>query len=320
MKPSSASESRDESRIAVIAAFLANLVIAASKFGAAFLSGSSAILSEAIHSTVDTGNEILLLVGTSKSKKPADPRHPLGHGREIYFWSFSVALLMFGIGGGMSIIEGVRRITHLEHEIIRPIWSYVTLAIAAIAESISLYISYREFKRESYGRDFWKAVKWSKDPTTFTVVFEDAAAIIGIIIAFLGVFFGTYFKSPYPDAIASIAIGSLLCGIAVFLALETKSLLIGEGMNPERVEQLRSMVLSHPLVSKIDELATLQLGPGDVLILLKLTPKSSLESSGFERLQFELDQSITSSLPKKHRLYIQLCKTIESVDTDTPRV
>lgn len=295
------------SKLAVISALLANLIIAASKFTAAFVSGSSAMISEAIHSTVDTGNEILLLIGTSKSKKPADPRHPLGHGRETYFWNFSVALLMFGVGGGMSVFEGIRRITHLQHEISRPIWNYVTLAIAAIAESISLYISYQQFKRESYGRNFWRAVKWSKDPTTFTVVFEDSAAIIGIIIAFLGVFFGTYLKSPYPDAIASIAIGLLLCAVAVFLAMETKSLLIGEGMNPERVEQIRSIVLSHPMVSQLNEVATLQLGPGDVLILLKLTPERSFQSSNFGLLQTELDQSLTSSLPKKHRLYIQLC-------------
>jgi cation diffusion facilitator family transporter len=303
------------SKAAIISALLANLVIAASKFAAALISGSSAMLSEAIHSTVDTGNEILLLIGTSKSKKPADPRHPLGHGRETYFWNFSVALLMFGVGGGMSIFEGIRRITHLEHEINKPIWNYATLGVAVISESVSLYISYRQFKSESYGHAFWQAVKWSKDPTTFTVVFEDSAAIIGLLIAFLGVFFGTYFKSPYPDAIASIAIGVLLCAVAAFLAMETKSLLIGEGMNPERVAQIRAIVQANPRISKLNEVATLQLGPGDVLVLLKITPhqaRGALATLGFEELQNELEQDLSSTIPKRHRLYIQICPALPS--------
>ncbi|MFL5815148.1 MAG: cation diffusion facilitator family transporter [Bdellovibrionia bacterium] len=303
------------SKLAVISALLANLVIAVSKFAAALLTGSSAMLSEAIHSTVDTGNEIMLLIGTSKSRKPADPRHPLGHGRETYFWNFTVALMMFGVGGGMSIFEGIRRITHLEHEISRPIWSYGTLGVAAIAESISLSISYKQFRSESYGRAFWKAVKWSKDPTTFTVVFEDSAAIIGIVIAFLGVFFGTYFKSPYPDAIASIAIGVLLCLVAVFLGMETKSLLIGEGMNPERIEQIRAVVQANSQISELNEVATLQLGPGDVLVLLKITPHQrpgSLDKHWLEELQNELEQALSSVIPKKHRLYIQLCSAMAS--------
>jgi cation diffusion facilitator family transporter len=303
------------SKLAVLSALLANLVIAASKFTAALVSGSSAMLSEAIHSTVDTGNEILLLIGTSKSKKPADPRHPLGHGRETYFWNFTVALMMFGVGGGMSIFEGIRRITHLEHEISKPVWNYATLGVAVIAESISLYISYRQFRSESYGRAFWRAVKWSKDPTTFTVVFEDSAAIIGIVIAFLGVFFGTYFRSPYPDAIASIAIGVLLCLVAIFLGLETKSLLIGEGMNPERIAQIQAAVQGNQRISKVNEVATLQLGPGDVLVLLKITPRQVpvvLDTHGFEEIQNELEQALNSTIPKKHRLYIQIYnKTFE---------
>ena len=186
-----------ESKVAIFAAIAGNLAIAATKMIAAFFSGSSAMLSEGIHSLVDTGNGGLLLLGFRQSQKPADAEHPFGHGKELYFWSLIVAILIFALGGGMSVYEGV---THLPHaQLSDPTWNYVVLGVAFVFESTSAYFAFKAFRREMKGQGVIKTIRASKDPTTFTVLFEDTAALLGLMVAFLGIFFAHLFNNPYLD-------------------------------------------------------------------------------------------------------------------------
>src|SRR4030095_15751447 len=224
----------EESKVAVFAAIAGNLAIAATKLVAAFFSGSSAMLSEGIHSIVDTGNGLLLLVGLRKSRKPADSRHPFGHGKELYFWPLVVAIMIFALGGGMSVYEGVTHLMHPTHA--DPTWNYVVLGIAFVFESISSVFAFKAFRGELKGQSPLAAIRASKDPTSFTVLFEDTAALLGLVVAFLGIFLGSVLHNPYFDGIASIVIGLILAVVAGFLAYETKGLLIGEGVNPETLD------------------------------------------------------------------------------------
>jgi cation diffusion facilitator family transporter len=295
----------ENSKAAIYSALGANIIIAASKFVAATITGSSAMLSEAIHSVVDTGNEIFLLIGKAKSKKPPDMAHPLGYGRELYFWNFNVALLIFGVGGGMSLWEGFQRLTTHEHALTHPTWSYIALVIALVSESVSFVISIKQFRRENLGLGFWLAVRASKDPSTFTVVFEDAAAILGLFIAFAGIFLGDQMHSPYPDAIASILIGTLLCGVAAVLARETKSLLIGEGIGKSNIDRAKAIIQAHRCVSRIEEISSLQLGPGEALLLVRVSPTVELTSNEITAIRNELQSELAKLFPGGRRLYIQ---------------
>lgn len=217
------------SKIAIYAAIGGNLAIAMMKFTAAGLSGSSAMLSEGVHSLVDTGNGGLLLFGIHKSKQPPDATHPFGYGKELYFWALIVAVLIFGVGGGISIYEGILHLIHpapLED----PAWSYVVLGLATVFEAFVFIVAFRAFQDiKGEEQNIWQAIKTSKDPTTFTVLFEDAAALLGLIVAFVGIFLAHYFNNPYLDGVASVVIGVILATVAVLLVYESKGLLVGEG-------------------------------------------------------------------------------------------
>ena len=217
--------------ITVYGAIASNLLIAATKFVAAFFSGSSAMLSEGIHSMVDTGNQALLLLGIHRSAKPPDESHPFGYGQELYFWSLVVAIILFGLGGGMSLYEGI--IHFLEPEPLQdPLWNYVTLGAAVVFEGSSFLIALRELSRAENGKPLWTAVRASKDPTIFVVLFEDAAALLGILIAFLGIFSAHYYHNPRFDGVASMLIGATLVAVSIVLASECKGLLLGESVDP----------------------------------------------------------------------------------------
>ena len=216
-----------ESKIAIYGAIVANFLIAASKFTAAFFTGSSAMLAEGIHSVIDTGNGFLLLLGIKKSKKPADDTHPFGYGKEVYFWSFVVSVMIFALGGGFAIYEGIHALE--DPAVVEdPVWNYAVLGAAILFEGTSLVIAIRTFNKTHPSGGLLGNIIKSKDPTNFAVIIEDSAAVAGLLIAMLGVFLSQQLENPYMDGAASVVIGALLLSVSVFLARETKGLLLGE--------------------------------------------------------------------------------------------
>lgn len=258
-----------ESKKAVIAAIVGNLAIAVCKFVAAGFSGSAAMLSEAIHSLVDTGNDVLMLYGIRRSTMPPDADHPFGYGHELYFWTLVVGILIFAIGGGMSILTGILHVinrTTGEADV----WNYAVLGIAAVFEGISWYFGWRAFRKEQAGRDIIETIQVSKDPTTFSVLLEDTAALIGLALAFAGIFLSTRLGMPWLDGASSIAIGVLLCAIALVMVYESKSLLVGEGVGRKTAQGIRELIAADPGVQSIGKLATMYLGPDEVMLAVEV--------------------------------------------------
>jgi cation diffusion facilitator family transporter len=295
---------KSESRTAVIAAIAGNLAIAATKFIAAALTGSSAMLSEAIHSLVDTGNGGLLLLGARFSKKPPDETHPFGYSTEIYFWSLVVAILIFALGGGMSVYEGVTHLTKPNH-IENPIWNYSVLGVAIIFESASFFFAYKAFRTEKGKQSVMQTIRASKDPTTFTVLFEDTAALLGLLVALAGVFLAHQFNEPHFDGIASIVIGLILGVVAVVLAYESRSLLIGEGASPEVMARIRAIVTSDPAVSEIKQFLTLHFGPADVLLTMNLRFQKEFTASEVAEVIARLEDKIHAQFPEINHIFIE---------------
>jgi len=258
-----------ESTRAVIAAIAGNLAIAVCKFVAAGFSGSAAMLAEAIHSLVDTGNDGLMLYGLCRSTKPADEDHPFGYGHELYFWTLVVGILIFGLGGGMSIVTGILHVMH-ETTTEASVWSYAVLAIAAVFEGISWWFGYRAFRSEQQGRGVVETIQISKDPTTFSVLLEDSAALAGLAIAFVGIFMSHQLGMPWIDGASSIVIGVLLCLIALVMVYESKGLLIGEGVTKETAHGVRALIAAESEVESIGKLGTLYLGPEDVMLAVEV--------------------------------------------------
>ena len=234
-------------KVVIYAALIGNGLIAVTKFVAATITGSAAMMAEGIHSVVDTGNQFLLLHGLRRAELPADEQHPLGHGKEIYFWSFVVAILIFALGSGISIYEGVHRVMH-PSPVTSPLINYVVLGAAMIFEGVAWWLAYRAFRRMQGGRSITAAVAASKDPTTFVVLFEDTAAMLGLLVAAIGLTLSQVLDQPVFDGIASIGIGLILAGTAVWLSIRTKSLLIGEGADPALVEDVRTKAAAMPAI------------------------------------------------------------------------
>ena len=293
------------SKLAIYAAIAGNLAIATMKFIAAAITGSPAMLSEGIHSLVDTGNGGLLLYGIKRSQQPADAMHPFGYGKELYFWTLIVAVLIFGIGGGISAYEGI---THLLHPgpLKDPTWSYWVLGLAALFEGIVFVIALREFRAQKHkDHGFWHAIKISKDPTTFTVLFEDAAALIGLIIAFVGIYLAHHFNSPYLDGAASVLIGLLLGSVALVLAYESKSLLVGEGADPHTLESIRALAQAEPGVKKVIKPLTMHFGPHTILLTVDIEFKDTLSAKEVEEAVDRLEKSIHTQYPDIKHIYIE---------------
>lgn len=288
----------------IYAAMIANFAIAIIKFIAASFTGSSAMLSEGIHSVVDTGNELLLLLGLRLSKKPADDSHPFGYGQELYFWTLIVALFIFAIGGGMSIYEGVNHLRHPE-PLSDPFWNYAVLGTAVIFEGYSWNVALQEFLASKEDGDFWQAIRASKDPTIFTILFEDSAALIGLLVAFLGVFCGHLFNNLYLDGVASIAIGVILAGVAILLAYESKGLLIGEGANAETVANIRKLILDDPAVKKVIRVLTLHFGPQEILLNLEIQFTKQLSTEELAIAVERLETTIRSQHPEVQNIFIE---------------
>jgi cation diffusion facilitator family transporter len=259
----------EESGAAIYASIGANVAIAATKFTAAAFTGSSAMVAEGVHSLVDSADGMLLLLGRRRARRPPDAQHPFGHGRELYFWTLIVAILFFALGGGMSVYEGVQHI--LRPEPIRdPHWNYIVLGFAAVFDGASFVVGYRQFRQHAAGRGFWATIRESKDPTLFTVVLEDTADMIGIALAFLGVYLGHRFQNPYLDGAASIGVGLVLAGVAVVLLVQSKGLLIGERADQDVVDRIHAAA-AVPEIAEVRRIRTLQMSPHEVLVALDVT-------------------------------------------------
>ena len=267
----------DGSTRVVYAALAGNAAITIAKFVAYTISGSSAMLTEAIHSLVDSVDQVLLLVGQARGRRPADAGHPLGHGMESYFWSFIVALMVLLLGGVASLYQGVHRIRAPE-PIQSPAISLAVLAIAAVFEGSSLSVAFREFKRVVRGRDvpLWRFIRISKDPSLYASLLEDSAALIGIAIATVGVLASAVFHVRWADGAASIAIGGLLTAVAAVLANETRSLIAGEAVAAPVMAEITRLLRADTRIEKVNDIATLHLGPKAVLVALTLSFTSDL--------------------------------------------
>lgn len=261
------------SKFVVVAAVLANVAVAAVKLVAAVAVGSTAMFAEFIHSLIDTGDGLLLLLGRRLSTREADAVHPFGYGKEVYFWSLIVAMVIFGAGGCLTVYRGILHLAHpgpLRHVA----WSYIVLGAAALFEGTSFFFavrSFRSYRRQRLSRySFWRAVRASKDPTVFTIVFEDGAALIGLLIAFLGVLLATTLHQPRFDAAASLLIGVLLLTVAGVLGRESRGLLLGERVLPQTLEQMCELVSHHEAVEEVIALRTMHLGPKEVLVAVQV--------------------------------------------------
>jgi len=292
------------SKKVIIAALLGNGLIAVTKFFAAAWTGSSAMLSEGIHSLVDTGNQMLLLYGLKRAQKPADEQFPFGHGKEVYFWSFVVAILIFAVGAGVSTYEGIQHVLH-PREIENPMINYIVLGAAMIFEGGAWYFAFREFNRAKGRWGYLEAVQKGKDPTMFVVLFEDSAAMLGLIVAFVSILLGQLTGNPYFDGIASIIIGLILGGTAVWLAYETKGVLIGESARNVVVDGIRELVGNHAQMQHVNEVLTMHMGPDFVLATLSVDFRDSARAEEIEEAVAQMDSAIKEAYPPVKKVFIE---------------
>jgi cation diffusion facilitator family transporter len=292
------------SKRVVYAAQAGNLLVAVTKFVAAAVTGSSAMLSEAVHSLVDTGNEVLLLYGLRRAARPADQAHPFGHGREVYFWSFVVALSVFALGAGVSVYEGILHVRDPE-PITRPAVNYVVLALALVFEGSSWWVAFRGFREEMGGRNLLEAARRSKDPTTFMVLFEDSAAGLGLLIALAGTLAAQLLDRPVLDGVASIGIGILLALVAAFLARESKGLLIGEPAESEVSDAICAIVTAQPGIEHATGLFTVHVGPRQVVAGITVDFRDDLTARQVEEIVATVEARVRKAHPEVVSLVIK---------------
>jgi len=302
----------EDSKIAIYGAMAANVAIAIVKFIAASVTGSSAMMSEGIHSAVDTGNSLLLLLGMKRSQRPPDRGHPFGHGKEIYFWSLIVAILVFSLGGGMSVYEGISHIQHPE-PIKDPFWNYVVLLTSMVFEGASLVYAIREFNKTKGRMGFWAEVSMSKDPGLFAVIYEESAAITGLIIALAGVFLGHYFNNPVYDAVASMLIGAVLIFVAINMVRESRGLLVGESADWGIVKGIYDLVNSNPKVKTLYYPLTMHLAPNEVLLALDVEFDRVMTVNELFTTITKLEDHIKKAYPDVKKIYIE-AKNFEGRD------
>ncbi|MDY0747723.1 cation diffusion facilitator family transporter [Paucibacter sp. R3-3] len=295
-------------KIVLYAAMAANIGIAVTKFIVAGITGSSAMLSEGFHSTVDIFNGGLLLVGTRLSQRPATPEHPFGHGKELYFWSLIVAVLIFGLGGGLSFFEGVQHILHPE-PLSDPGWNYAVLAAAGLFEGSSFLVALREFRAQIGDTPFWEALHASKDPATYTVLAEDAAALTGLLIAAVGIGLSQALQRPEIDGAASLLIGVLLSAVAVLLVRESRGLLIGEGIKPETAQAIRDLAAAQPKVREAGRVLSMYVGPDDALVTMDLQFEDGTTAEDAAQTIAEVERQVRERFPKIRRLFIEAGST-----------
>lgn len=292
-------------RGAIYASIVANVAIAATKLTAASFTGSSAMVAEGIHSLVDSCDGTLLLVGQRLSRRAPDATHPFGHGQELYFWTLIVAVLFFALGGGVSVYEGVQHV--LRPAPIRdPTWSYAVLGAAALFDGSSFAIGYRAFRREARGRGFRETVRASRDPSLLTVVLEDSADLLGLALAFLGVFLGHRLGNPYIDGAASIGVGLLLAAVAVVLILQSRGLLIGEGAEPAVIAAIQEAVGAEPGVVVVRAIRTLYFGPREMLVAVRAEFARDLSAEDVAHAVDGMERRVRRAAPEVVvRVYVQ---------------
>lgn len=289
---------------AIIAALIGNSLIAISKFIAASYTGSSAMFSEGVHSVVDSGNQLLLLYGVKRSKKPADSNHPFGYGKELYFWSFVVAILIFGLGAGICFYEGIHKISSPQ-PVTNPIINYTVLGLAIIIEGWTCWVAATEFKKSKGDLGWVKAIRRSKDPALFTVLFEDTAALLGLFVALITLTLSEYLNLPVLDAVASLIISFILAVTAGLLAFECKGLLTGEGAGEEVVKGINQIIDESQGIKHVNEVLTLHLGPEDILLNVSLDFEDDLSSGEVEEAISALESRIKQMFPEIRRVFIE---------------
>lgn len=294
----------ESNKIVVYAALAGNLAIALVKFVAAYITNSSAMLSEAIHSVVDTLNEILLLYGMKKSQQPANYRHPFGYGRELYFWAFIVSLMVFALGAVVSIYQGILHIRHPE-EMQNPMINYIVLGIAILCEGTSWFVALKAFRKIKGKQGYFETFRQSKDPTTFTVLFEDTAALVGLLIAFIGIYLSHALNMPVLDGLASVFIGLVLAISAVLLARETKGLLMGETADPQLRHNVLTIAQKDSAVHSANGVLTEQMGAHQVIASLSLEFKDHLTSDEIEACVNRIEAKIKQLHPEIVALFVK---------------
>lgn len=290
--------------IVLFGALAANLGIAVAKFVAAGITGSSSMLTEGVHSVVDSGNQVLLLYGQRRAKRPADAAHPFGYGRELYFWSFVVAILIFAVGAGVSIYEGYLHIIEPE-PLTDPLVNYIVLGIAFALEGGSCWIALREFNEARGDAGWWEAIRESKDPPGFIVLFEDSAALIGLVVAALGVWLSHAVGDPRIDGVASIVIGLILAAVAVVLARESKGLLIGERADPAVIEQVRQLIDRRREIAAVNHIRTIHTGPDTVFVAISADFDDAVTMGDAEPLIEAIEADLRAALPQLSSIYIR---------------
>jgi cation diffusion facilitator family transporter len=289
----------------IFAALAANLGIAVAKFVVAAITGSASMLAEGIHSTVDTGNELLLMLGQRQAAKPADAKHPFGYGKELYFWALMVALSVFSLGGGFSIYHGINAIRN-PGPMEDPMWNFIVLGVSALFEGYSWNVSRKELnKHRKPGASLWQTMRASKDASVFTVFIEDSAALLGLAIAAIGITLGTIFQSPYFDPAASILIGVLLVGAAFTLARETGNLLVGESMGSDAIKRVRGIFQDDPAILCVDRLMSMQLGPDEVLLTAAVQFNRGMRIDEVETAIERLQNAVGAVFPTIRHIYFE---------------
>ncbi len=302
------------SKKVIFAALAGNTLIAITKFIAASITGSSAMLSEAIHSLVDTGNQGLLLYGMKKAARPANKDFPFGHGKEIYFWSFVVAILIFALGGGISVYEGIHHLLHPQPAVSFLV-NYLVLGLAIIFEGAAWLFALREFRHHKGDNGYIKAINQAKDPSVLVVLFEDSAALLGLLVALIGIGLTQLTGNVYFDGSASILIGFILIGTAIWLAHETKGLLIGESAEPQIVQGIHEIVQESAIIEAINEILTMHMGPDFILVTLSADFVDSASADSVEVEIAALDLQIKARFPKVKRVFIEAEKMTRKKQT-----
>ena len=293
-----------ESNVVIFAALAANLGIAVAKFIAAGISGSLSMLTEGFHSVVDSVNQVLLLYGQRQGRRAPDHAHPFGYGRELYFWSFVVAILIFAIGAGVSIYEGWEHIKHPEAPT-SPTLNYIVLGVSFLLEGTSWFVAMREFSAANRGKSLWRALRQSKDPATFTVLFEDSAAVAGLAIAAIGVWATHFFDDARIDGAASIAIGVLLGVVAALLAREAKGLLIGEGADPECVAKIGRIIRDFPEITAVNHIRTIHTAPNSIFSAISADFVDTVTTGELETLLERIETRLKGEIPQLSSIYIR---------------